>query len=125
MAAPPDARKQLLTSELVEAELALDAKTRNPDPTIGPMRRQLAIACQRAKVLGLRAELVEIEKSRHSGERRHALRAEQRELLMGIKEAELSARAASKQASDDELPELLARLREASALEGELANLHH
>lgn len=123
MAAPPDARKQRLTSELADAELALDALRRTLDP--GKMRSQQAICGQEVKVFGLRAELVAISMKSSIGETRAAHRSEWNELQLRIKDANAAARAASRQASDDELPELLERLREASALEGELANLHH
>ena len=58
MAAPPNARRERLAKELEEAELSLDALTRKLEP--GQMRTQAAIEGMRAKVYGLRAELLAI-----------------------------------------------------------------
>ncbi len=123
------ARKERLTRELGEAELQLDALARSMEP--GMMRTQQAIAGQRAKVLGLRMELLQIKLRDKQGdtegvkEQRAELRAEWNELRLAIKEAELSARAASRQAADDELAELIDRAKRSDLMQVEVAKLHH
>ena len=97
-----EARKERLTRELAEAELALDALTRSMEP--GKMRTQQAVAGQRAKVYSIRSELIRLE--------------------MRIKEAEQAARAASSQAADDEIGEMLRRLNQADSFATRVAGLH-
>ena len=121
-------RKERLTNELREAESKLDGLSRSKDH--GSMRGQQAIAGQRCRVLQLRAELAQIAMDDIVGKtdadiaRRAELREERTSLLMRVKDAELSARAASKQATEDELPDLLRRLKDADALDDEVAGLH-
>lgn len=121
-------RKERLAEELKAAELALDAIARSKDP--GKMRTQQAIAGQRAKVYGLRVELLQIEidatkgTSEAANARRAELRADRCDLSLRIKEAELSARAASKQATEDELPDLIERLNRADVMASEVSELH-
>jgi hypothetical protein len=121
-------REERLTSELAEAALALDALGRSLEP--GLMRTQQKIAGQRAKVLGLRAELEQIAygKLKLDGENSTARRQEHRQnrdgLLIRIKEAELSMRAASKQATEDELPLVVKQLNAQTAMGDRFAKLH-
>jgi hypothetical protein len=122
------ARKERLTKELRQAELDLDALSRSKDP--GKMRTQQSIAGQRAKVYGLRVELLQIEIDGCLGTsdavvaKRQELRADRCDLSLRIKEAELSARAASKQATEDELPDLIERLNRADVMASEVSELH-
>ncbi len=128
MTVPADARKTRLTAELAAAELALDAVARSSDP--GKMRTQQAIAGQRAKVYGLRVELLQMEIDATTGKtdaaiaRRAELRSDRCDLSLRIKEAELSARAASKQATEDDLPDLIERLNRANTMATEVSELH-
>lgn len=121
-------RKERLVAELVEAEKALDAIGRSKD--LGLMRSQQAMAGQRCRVLQLRAELAQIALDETKGTneaaiaRRAELRSERCDLMLRIKEAELSARAASKQATQDDLPELMRRLNEATTMATEVDALH-
>lgn len=124
-----NARRERLTRELGEAELALDALHRSKQP--GMMRTIQAVAGQRAKVFGLRLELAQMDhddtrgKSDDARAKREELRQTMAGLRLGIKEAELSARASSKQATEDEIPELMQRLTEASQMSQEVDGLHH
>lgn len=121
-------RKERLTTELVGAEDKLDALSRSQDHAT--MRGQQAIAGQRCRVLQLRAELAQIEIDNIRGAteeaiaRRNELREDRTSLLMRVKDAELSARAASRQATEDELPELMRRLKDADLMDQELGELH-
>ncbi len=119
------ARYERLKKELELAELELDRLSRTLD--VGLMRTQQRVAGQRAKVFGLRLEirtvdLAKLEKA--SDQDRRDLQAEIAGLRLGIKESDLTARAASKQAIEDELPELMRRLNEADDLQGDFAGLH-
>jgi hypothetical protein len=120
------ARKDRLARELAEAELALDALTRTMDP--GKMRTQQAVEGQRAKVYGLRSELLQIalveKKGEKQSEQRKEIRDEWTGLQLRIKEANQAARAASSQAADDEIEEMLCRLNKADAFAVEVAKLH-
>jgi hypothetical protein len=128
MTAPTNARRDRLQGELVEAELKLDALSRSKEP--GLMRTQQVIAGQRARVLTLRAELAQIEIDGIKGRdelslaHRAELRADRCDLMLRVKEAELSARAASKQATEDELPLLRARLDADDEMAEEVDDLH-
>ncbi len=121
-------REERLTNELGEAEKALDQMSRSLE--VGMMRTQQKIAGQRARVLGIRAELEQIayDKLKGGTERATAKRAEHRAnrdaLLIRIKEAELSARAASKQATEDDLPEVIRRLNEQTEVGSVFDGLH-
>ena len=120
------ARKERLTRELAESELALDALTRSMEP--GKMRTQAAIEGQRSKVYGLRAELLQIALTEKKGEKnseaRKEIRSEWTGLQLRIKEAEQAARAASSQAADDEIGEMLRRLNQADSFATRVAGLH-
>jgi hypothetical protein len=119
-------RKERLTDELGAAELSLDALTRSLDP--GKMRTQQAIEGQRVKVYSLRSELLQIELVEKKGAKdstiREELRSEWTGLQLRIKEANQAARAASSQAADDEIEEMLRRLNKADAFAVEVAKLH-
>lgn len=121
-------REERLTAELRQAELDLDAKSRSAKP--GLMRTQQLVAGLRARVYGLRVELLQMQidavkgRTENALERRAELRADRTDLCLRIKEAELSARAASKQATEDELPDLVRRLNEADAMREEFEQLH-
>ena len=121
-----EARKERLTRELAEAELALDALTRSMEP--GKMRTQQAVAGQRAKVYSIRSELIRLEmaglKSEKNSTAREELRSEWTGLQLRIKEAEQAARAASSQAADDEIGEMLRRLNQADSFATRVAGLH-
>ena len=120
------ARKERLTRELAESELALDALTRSMEP--GKMRTQQAVAGQRAKVYSIRSELIRLEmaglKSEKNSTAREELRSEWTGLQLRIKEAEQAARAASSQAADDEIGEMLRRLNQADSFATRVAGLH-
>ena len=120
------ARKERLTRELAESELALDALTRSMEP--GKMRTQQAVAGQRAKVYSIRSELIRLEmaglKSEKNSTAREELRSEWTGLQLRIKEAEQAARAASSQAADDEIGEMLRRLNQADSFATRGAGLH-
>jgi hypothetical protein len=119
-------RKERLTDELGAAELSLDALTRSLDP--GKMRTQQAIEGQRVKVYSLRSELLQIELVEKKGAKdstiREELRSEWTGLQLRIKEANQAARAASSQAADDEIEEMLRRSNKADAFAVEVAKLH-
>ena len=121
-----EARKERLTRELAESELALDALTRSMEP--GKMRTQQAVAGQRAKVYSIRSELIRLEmaglKSEKNSTAREELRSEWTGLQLRIKEAEQAARAASSQAADDEIGEMLRRLNQADSFATRVAGLH-
>ncbi len=120
------ARKERLTRELAESELALDALTRSMEP--GKMRTQAAIEGQRSKVYGLRAELLQIALTEKKGEKNSEARKEIRDewsgLLVRLEKANQAARAAASQAADDEIGEMLRRLNQADAFAVEVAKLH-
>lgn len=120
------ARKERLTRELAESELALDALTRSMEP--GKMRTQQAVAGQRAKVYSIRSELIRLEmaglKSEKNSTAREELRSEWTGLQLRIKEAEQAARAASSQAADDEIGEMLRRENQADSFATRVAGLH-
>lgn len=121
-------RKERLVAELAKAEEKLDALGRSLEP--GLMRTQQAVAGQRARVFGLRAELLQMEidaivgRSEDSLAKRQVLTGELAGIMLRVKEAELSARAASKQATEDELPEMMRRLNEAHEMAEEASTLH-
>lgn len=121
-------RKERLGLELRAAEDKLDALGRTGEP--GLMRSQQDQAGQRARVFTLRAELLQIEIDNITGKddasigRRQALAGELAGCMVRVKDAELSARAASKQATEDELPELMRRLDEHDAMAKEAETLH-
>jgi hypothetical protein len=120
------ARKERLTKELAEAELTLDAHTRSMEA--GTMRTQQAVAGQRAKVYSIRSELIRLEMASLKGEKRSAdreeLRSEWTGLQLRIKDAEQAARAASSQAADDEIGEMLRRLSQADTFASRVSGLH-
>ena len=116
------ARKERLELELRQAELELDAMSRSLKS--GDMRTQQAIAGQRGRVLGLRGELIQMQMVGKVGDTLQDLRMQWRETMLSIKEAEGSARAASKLAYEDELPALIARLDAVDEMEGEHQRLH-
>lgn len=119
-------RRDRLVKELAAAELQLDALSRSMDP--GKMRTQQAIEGQRVKVYSLRSELLQIELAEKKGAKdstiRDELRSEWTGLQLRIKEANQAARAASSQAADDEIEEMLRRLNQADAFATEVAKLH-
>lgn len=117
------ARYERLQKELEAAELELDRLGRTLK--VGMMRTQQQIAGQRAKVFGLRLEVltIELEPLTDRDDRRDKMQA-MAGVRLGIKEAEASARAASKAATEDDVPDLLRRLNEANALQGDFAKLH-
>ncbi len=121
-------RKERLTLELEKASATLDAFGRSLE--VGMMRTQQKIAGQRAQVLGLRSELVQIaidDMPHPKGEglaKKAALRADRDALLIRIKEAELSGRAASKQATEDDLPEVIRRLKQQTEVGSVFDELH-
>ena len=121
-------RRDRLKGELKEAEKAMDAASRCQK--LGPMRQQVAVAQLRCRVLGLRAELLEFSmadytgKDRDSREKRAQLGKERASLLTHITNAERSARAASKQATDDDLPAFMARLDQQTQLGTEFDKLN-
>jgi hypothetical protein len=120
------ARKERLAKELKEAVDELDRLTRVNEP--GLMRTQQAVEGQRAKVYSIRSELLQIEleriKAGKDSERRKELRDEWTGLQLRIKEANQAARAASSQAADDEIGEMLRRLNQADQFAGQVARLH-
>lgn len=117
------ARHERLKSELAESELELDRLGRTLKP--GMMRTQQRLAGQRAKVFGLRLEVRTIDLATSTpAEQKRDVMAEIAGYRLGIKEAEASARAASKQATEDIVPELLRRLEEANDLQGDFAKMH-
>jgi hypothetical protein len=119
-------RKERLTDELGVAELSLDALTRSLDP--GKMRTQQAIEGQRVKVYSLRSELLQIELAEKKGAKdstvRDELRSEWTGLQLRIKEANQAARAASSQAADDEIGEMLQRFNKVDAFASQVSRLH-
>lgn len=106
------ARLERLQQRLIAAEQRFDHLQETLDP--GSMRGQQDIAGHRAKVLQLRAEILEIEMGRRAlgSETWRELREARDALLRAVKEAEQAARAASTRGAEDDLREL-ARARKA------------
>lgn len=121
-------RKERLKGELTQAERTLDAQSKNLEP--GKMRTQQIVAGLRARTLALRSEVCQVEyddlalTSTKVTDKMSELRANRDALLIRVKEAELSARAASKQATEDDLPEVMRRLDEQTEVGSVFAKLH-
>lgn len=92
---------------LQKAEQLLDHLHETLDA--GSMLAQREVAGQRAKVLGIRAELTEIEMCwlTSGTDRWRELRESRDALLRAVKEAEHAARNASKQETDDLVRQLM------------------
>lgn len=122
-------RKERLQQELAKAEALLDGAGRTMD-TSGAMAWQVKMASMRCRVLQLRAELLQIDiddivgKGEAACQRRRDLVQDRASLLTHVKNAEQAARAASKQETDDKLPEVLRRLNEQTEVGEQFGQLH-